>query len=591
MDRIIPFFENTCATIVVAWACAASSVMAENPVYRLAWSDEFNGTAVDTNRWERCPQAGCDWALKMSPRADLVEVRDGSLILWGKRNTETNRDPRPILTGGVQSPRKGLMGLGKAELRVKLESHQKGAWPALWMLGDVKDRLGRGWPWAGEIDIVERLNGDPFVYQTVHSGWTYCKKHSNDPVQGSHSARIDRDGWNVYGLEVTPKDVIWTVNGAETFRYPRTDCGDPDQWPFGGPAYFLLDMQLGGKWVGAVEPSTLPVKMMVDWIRVYDRMGDVRTVYPAPGYNSWPMIGTTGDRLVCVFSRGSAHSIDEGARDALASVSTDGGRTWGKPVPVAADPAVGEVPIGKGRDSKGAMLAWIRRWGKDCRHDLYRTADGVRFERIASLRPNPMPMQITDVFPVGKRLLAFWFACSYGNPKGQNAWGLFESADDGRTWTQRVIERDLAKGDVPTEQSGVHLGDGRILAIGRCEDGRAQFQLTSVDGGKTWTKRRTNIADVLASTPSLVYEPAAKTVSNYYYQRGAGLLKVRVANVAEVFDHPDRWPAPRVLAADGAGNPWDAGNANAVSHGGRHVVAWYAGDSKDTSIRSLVVGD
>jgi hypothetical protein len=33
--------------------------------------------------------------------------------------------------------------------------------------------------------------------------------------------------------------------------------------------FFLLDMQLGGKWVGKVEPSTLPVKMEIDWIRVY----------------------------------------------------------------------------------------------------------------------------------------------------------------------------------------------------------------------------------------------------------------------------------------------------------------------------------
>ena len=56
----------------------------------------------------------------------------------------------------------------------------------------------------------------------------------------------------------------------ETFRCPKTDCGDPDQWPFGKPFYFLLDMQLGVKCVGEVELSTLPVKMYIDWIRVYE---------------------------------------------------------------------------------------------------------------------------------------------------------------------------------------------------------------------------------------------------------------------------------------------------------------------------------
>ena len=29
-------------------------------------------------------------------------------------------------------------------------------------------------------------------------------------------------------------------------------------------------MQLGGKWVGKVNASTLPVKMYIDWIRVYE---------------------------------------------------------------------------------------------------------------------------------------------------------------------------------------------------------------------------------------------------------------------------------------------------------------------------------
>ena len=28
-------------------------------------------------------------------------------------------------------------------------------------------------------------------------------------------------------------------------------------------------MQLGGKWVGEVDVSTLPVRMYIDWIRVY----------------------------------------------------------------------------------------------------------------------------------------------------------------------------------------------------------------------------------------------------------------------------------------------------------------------------------
>lgn len=255
--------------VLVVVALAGAAFGAHGEKRRLVWRDEFNGQSLDTNRWSRCEKGTSDWNRHMSTRSGLVQVKDGSLILWGVANNDKSADPRPFLTGGVQSKHKGLMGVGKVEIRCKFEDHQRGAWPALWMCGDQPDGQGRGWPWNGEIDIVERLNGDPFVYHTAHSGWTHVKKHKKDPPQGGKGA-INNGKWNVYALEVTKDCLIWSVNGKETFRYPKTDCGDPDQWPFGTPHYFLLDMQLGGKWVGKVNASTLPVKMYIDWIRVYE---------------------------------------------------------------------------------------------------------------------------------------------------------------------------------------------------------------------------------------------------------------------------------------------------------------------------------
>ena len=121
-----------------------------------------------------------------------------------------------------------------------------------------------------EFDIVERLNGDPFVYHTVHSGWTLNKKHPNEPPHGGKGT-IRNGHWNVYGLEITPTELVWSVNGMDTFHYPKTNCGDPDQWQFYMPHFFLLDMQLGGKWVDDVELSTLPVEMQIDYICIYEK--------------------------------------------------------------------------------------------------------------------------------------------------------------------------------------------------------------------------------------------------------------------------------------------------------------------------------
>ena len=307
-------------------------------------------------------------------------------------------------------------------------------------------------------------------------------------------------------------------------------------------------------------------------------------VTPCSGYNSWPMIQALGGKLVCAYSRGSAHSIGEGCRGVFAKISCDGGKTWSKETCVVNDPEIGEVTIGKGLDGKGGMLLWIRNWGKIRRHDLDRTTDGVSFERIASPTLDPMPIQITDVFSVpGVGLMSFWFAGDYRKGSG-NSWGTLTSADNGRTWTQRTVEGGLSKMEWPTEQSAAYLGNGRILAVARTErGGHCQFQLTSTDYGKTWTRRNTNITDVLESTPSLIFSPETGLVSNYYYQRGAGVLKRRTAEVARVWGHPEAWPEPEIVCHASA-NAHHAGNVNACVFGSSHVCTFYSGDEHQTSV-------
>ncbi len=310
-------------------------------------------------------------------------------------------------------------------------------------------------------------------------------------------------------------------------------------------------------------------------------------VQSPPAYNSWPMVQALGGSLVCAYSRGSAHSIDEGARGVFARVSRDGGLSWSSEVCVTNDPSAGEVTIGKGLDESGAMLLWVRRWSPDPAlrgHDLYRTADGFSFARIATPDFSPMPMQVTDVFHVpGAGLMSLWFAGDYREERG-HAWGTLTSADNGRTWAQHTVEADLAKADWPTEICAVHLGGGKILAIGRSETGGPQFQLTSLDDGATWRRDRTNITDVSQSTPSLIFDPHTGLVANYHYERGARMMKRRVAPVADVFDHPEAWPDSDVLAIGHEERAYDAGNVNATALDGFHHLATYTGTSRDTAV-------
>ena len=400
------------------------------------------------------------------------------------------------------------------------------------------------------------------------------------------------DVWRVDVAELAPGAPLGTVSGK-----PALYRLAPQPWtPRGLEAEAYLAVKGGA-------PLSLRVRRVPDdvndtyarpaglvQVRVTPRADLPRpfAVESRPGYNSWPMMQAVGDRLICTYSRGSGHSIDEGARDAYARTSTDGGRTWTPEVCFARDPRVGEVMIGKGLDRDGAALFWVRcmGWPKP-HHDLYRTVDGVAFEKIAEPSLEPFPMQITDIFHADGKLMALWFATRYREDDEQS-WGTLVSADNGRTWTQRTVETVMKKSELPTEPCVVNLGGGRLLGLARTENGgdssASQFQLTSCDNGATWKKTRTNIRDICASSPSLVYDAGTGLVYNYYYERGRRVVKRRVAKADDVFDHPLDWPAPEALLRGDEARPWDAGNVNAVAMGGKHFLTYYSGNETNTTV-------
>ncbi len=229
------------------------------------WSDEFEGEDVDWTRWRKVPvlKSGApDWRKYTSDREDLVSVADGALILKGVKNDGSDpNETRKLLCGQIWGERKISFTKGVYEIRAKFDN-QDGAWPALWMLPD-----NNSWPLTGEIDIVERLNSDSCVYQTVHHG--PVTSGGNSTSNGSHNNVIDNGTWNVYRVEWTDDAIKWYVNGKCTFTYAPTNKTS-DTWPFTTPFYFILSQQLEGNWVGTVDDeSTLPVNMYVDYVRVY----------------------------------------------------------------------------------------------------------------------------------------------------------------------------------------------------------------------------------------------------------------------------------------------------------------------------------
>lgn len=234
--------------------------------WTLDWAEEFHGAELDTTVWSLCDRGKADWCNTMSDAPDLVEVRDGLLILKGRVNTDTTTDKSPFLTGGVWTKnRKSFQPGGRIEVRARLHG-AKGAWPAIWML--PFDTKNNQWPNGGEIDIMERLNNNHKAYQTVHSHYTYTLKRSENPPHGGIGV-IDRDDFNVYAVEIGADSLRFFINDKLTFTYPKVNGGADGQYPYYIPMYLLLDMQLGGNWVGKVDPADLPVTMEIDWVRHY----------------------------------------------------------------------------------------------------------------------------------------------------------------------------------------------------------------------------------------------------------------------------------------------------------------------------------
>ena len=235
--------------------------------WQLVCEEDFNAERLDTSVWSMISPEEFERPTSVSYDERCYEIRDGVLILRGIVNEDFQKDSSTYLTGGIWTKDKQSFKRGRIEIRAKMEGVQ-GAWPAIWMLPVKSHR--KGFLHGGEIDIMERLNHDAFVYQTVHSYYTHTLKEDDNPPS-SAIVSVRPNEFNVYGVDFYPDSLVFHVNGVKTFTYPRIDTDKEGQFPFDIPQYLLIDMQLGGTWVGEIDPTGLPVEMTIDWVRHYQQ--------------------------------------------------------------------------------------------------------------------------------------------------------------------------------------------------------------------------------------------------------------------------------------------------------------------------------
>lgn len=289
--RVVPGRQRTPARLAVGVlltglllsSCSASpsgGTRAAPDGWRLTWADEFSGAAgeaPDPAKWVHDtggePQWGNEeWQYYTDRTGNAATDGDGHLVITARREELPGMADCPHGTCDITSARLTTKGTfsqtyGKIEARVRVPGAGPFL-PAFWMMGDDDTT---SWPGNGEIDVMEVVGGEPdTVYGTVHG-----PGYGDEGIGGSRTLPDGKrfsDAFHTYGVEWDEDRIAWSVDGHEYHTDPRASHGAGREWVFDQDFYLLLNLAVGGTWPGPVPSSTtFPVRMLTDWVRVYER--------------------------------------------------------------------------------------------------------------------------------------------------------------------------------------------------------------------------------------------------------------------------------------------------------------------------------
>ncbi|MEO6500942.1 MAG: glycoside hydrolase family 16 protein [Jatrophihabitantaceae bacterium] len=272
------------ALLLVGATVVAASMFGKDskPSWQLAWSDDFDGSALDRSKWNAedrstFGEGNLELACLMS-RSKNVEVAGGMLTLRADRESppvscgdKDTRFPdgRSYTSAMLSTEGKAAWHHGRFEVRAKLPlaaGKSKGLWPAFWM----RPANGSG---DGELDIMEAIGtgqGEDSEAGSVHHTLWYDGKGTYS--KQSFSAAVPdgpASGFHTYAAEWQSGSVKWYVDGKLTFERNRASVPWIDE-AFAGEFFLRLNLAVGGRWPGSPNSETgFPADMVVDWVKVF----------------------------------------------------------------------------------------------------------------------------------------------------------------------------------------------------------------------------------------------------------------------------------------------------------------------------------
>ncbi|OLP59012.1 hypothetical protein BJF93_03530 [Xaviernesmea oryzae] len=225
------------------------SLQSSGGTWRTSFSDNADGrTHGSTEAQIYTDKAYKNWGV------DPFAINNGVLTIHADKASDTVKaESGRAYTSGVLASRGTFsQTYGYFEIRAQLPA-EKGVSPAFWLLPSS----GQSPP---EIDILEGYGGNKgSVFQTIHSMSTGSKVSTGiSSWVGDTTA-----GMHTYGVLWTQKELVWYVDGAETFR--TATPSDMNQ-----PMYMVTNLGVGGDWVGTPDAGFSGADFKIDYIRVYE---------------------------------------------------------------------------------------------------------------------------------------------------------------------------------------------------------------------------------------------------------------------------------------------------------------------------------
>ena len=203
------------------------------PGKTLAWSDEFDGDAIDLQNWTYDLGAsgwGNQELQNYTSNSENSYVSNGKLFIVAKQE-------------GVHYTSARMKSIG-------LQEFQHGRI-------DVRD-------------IMELVGSSPStVHGTIHFGADWNQHNYVGQGTSLPSGQTFADEFHVFSIEWDESGITWLIDDQPFYSVTSTVTGS-QPYPFDNPFFFILNVAVGGQWPGYPDATTtFPQFMAIDYVRIF----------------------------------------------------------------------------------------------------------------------------------------------------------------------------------------------------------------------------------------------------------------------------------------------------------------------------------